>query len=62
MHNPHTRFASILLAACLASTSAFSQSAPCLAENDLSSSVVGSIFGNYSTPRVYAWQGQRCAW
>ncbi|MEC8652092.1 MAG: hypothetical protein VXY92_05990 [Planctomycetota bacterium] len=56
MHNARTRAASVLLAACLASTSASSQSAPCLAENDLSSSVVNSIFGNYSTPRVYAWQ------
>jgi hypothetical protein len=48
-----------LAAAALAlSTAVFvgAQSTPCLAENAVSNSVVGSIFGNYSTPGVWAWQ------
>ena len=52
----HRLVTSTCLAAALAVTTASAQSAPCMSENDLSNSVVGSIFGNSSAPGVWAWQ------
>ena len=46
-----------LAALCLPLSSAAAQSAPCLSENDLTNSVVGSIFGFFpSGPGIWAWQ------